>query len=62
MSTTKKYEIWFTENNKIKGFPQDIFNIDLARIIAESFKNIKERSNVRILEISNFDNTIKFNI
>ena len=62
MGTTKQYEIWFTENNEQHGFTNDIANIDIARTVAEKFKNWKEKSNVRILEISNFGNTIKFNL
>lgn len=62
MRSNKQYEIWFTENNQIQGFSKDIFSIEMARIVAESFKRIKERSNVRILEMSNFDYTITFNI
>ena len=62
MDTTKQYEIWFTENNQEYGFTKDIDNIDIARIVAESFKLGKKRSNVRILEISLFNNTIKFNL
>jgi len=62
MEMTKQYEIWFTENNQEHEFTKDIVNIDIARIVAESFKKGKERSNVRILEISLFNNTIKFNL
>jgi hypothetical protein len=62
MSTTKQYEVWFTENNQDYSFTKDIANIDIARTVAESFKNTKERSNVRILEISIFNNTIRFNL
>ena len=61
MSLAKQYEVWFTENNEQHGFTKDIFNIDIARTVAKSFEKAKERSNVRILEISIFDNTIKFN-
>jgi len=62
MDTTKQYEVWFKENNQEHGFTKDIVNIEIARIVAESFKNGKEISHVRILEISLFDNTIKFNL
>ena len=62
MDTTKQYEIWFTENNEQHSFTNDIANIDVARIVAEKFKNWEEKSNVRILEISNFGTTIKFNL
>ena len=62
MDTTKQYEVWFKENNQEHGFTKDIVNIEIARIVAESFKNGKEISHVRILEISIIDKTIKFNL
>jgi len=58
----KEYEVWFTEDNQEYGCSKDIDNIDMARTVAESFRTAKERSNVRILEISIFNNTIKFNL
>jgi len=60
MSTTKQYEVCFTENNKEQEFIENIINVDIARNVAEIFKKIKETSNVRILEMSNFNRTIKF--
>ena len=60
MITAKQYVVWFTENNHEQGFTDYIINIDTARIAARSFKKNKERSNIRILEMSNFNNTIKF--
>ena len=60
MSKRKQYEVWFTENNREQGFTDYIINIDTARIAADSLKKSKKRSNVRILEMSNFNNTIKF--
>jgi hypothetical protein len=61
MITTKQYEVWFTENNQEHGFTDYIINIETARIAADSFKKSKERTNVRILEMSYFNNsTIRF--
>ena len=62
MLATKQYEVWFTEDNQEYGVTKDIDNIDIARAVAESFKSEKERSNIRILEISIFDSTIRFNL
>ncbi|MCB2294514.1 hypothetical protein LGK95_13450 [Clostridium algoriphilum] len=60
MSTTKQYEVCFTENNQEQWFTDYIINIETARIAAKSFERSNEKSNVRILEMSNFDRTIKF--
>ena len=62
MDITKQYEVWFKEDNQEHEFTKDIVNIDIARIVAESFKKGKEISHVRILEISILDKTIKFNL
>ena len=60
MKTTKQYEVCFTENNQEQWFTDYITNIETARIVAKGFERNNVRSNVRILEMSNFDRTLKF--